>query len=121
MVLAMHARVSQYHTAKDGLVAGLSPTKPRQVPSDGSNARQSQPGWRWQNERQGFEIMPYRHSMMGTMHENKYKVESVWQMERMAYPEPLQAATKIAVKDAHAQWTTYASTSGLMMLRRTSS
>ena len=44
---------------------------------------------------------------MGMPHENKYKAESVWQKGQMSYPKALQAATKIAVMDAHAQWTTY--------------
>ena len=46
-------------------------------------------------------------SIMGTPHENKYKVELVWRKARVAYPEALQEATKIAVEYACAQWTTY--------------
>jgi hypothetical protein len=46
-------------------------------------------------------------SMVGTPHANAYKVESVWRKVRTEFPDALQAATKIAVEDARAQWTTY--------------
>jgi hypothetical protein len=36
-----------------------------------------------------------------------YKPESVWRKVRNEFPESLQAATKIAVEDARAQWTTH--------------
>jgi hypothetical protein len=46
-------------------------------------------------------------SIVGTAHANLYKAESVWRKVRTEFPESLQAATKIAVKDARAQWTTH--------------
>ena len=46
-------------------------------------------------------------SIVGTPHANEYKVESVLRKARTEFPEALQAATKIAVEDARAQWTTY--------------
>ncbi len=45
--------------------------------------------------------------MIGTAHTNAYKIKSVWQKTRTVFPDVLQAATKIAVEDARAQWTTY--------------
>jgi hypothetical protein len=46
-------------------------------------------------------------SIVGTRHADLYKPESVWRKVRNEFPESLQAATKIAVEDARAQWTTY--------------
>jgi hypothetical protein len=46
-------------------------------------------------------------SIVGTPHADLYKPESVWRKVRNEFPESLQAATKIAVEDARAQWTTY--------------
>ena len=43
-------------------------------------------------------------SMIGTAHANAYKVKSVWQKTKTLFPDALQAATKIAVEDARAQW-----------------
>jgi hypothetical protein len=45
-------------------------------------------------------------SIIGTAHANLYKAELVWRKVRTEFPESLQAATKIAVEDARAQWTT---------------
>ena len=46
-------------------------------------------------------------SIVGTAHANLYKTELVWRKVRTKFPESLQAATKIAVEDARAQWTTH--------------
>ena len=46
-------------------------------------------------------------SMIGTPHADANKPESVWRKVKAEYPDALQAATKIAVDDARAQWTTY--------------
>jgi hypothetical protein len=46
-------------------------------------------------------------SIVGTPHANLYKPESVWRKACAEFPDALQAATKIAVEDARAQWTTY--------------
>ena len=46
-------------------------------------------------------------SIVGTPHADLYKPESVWRKVRNEFPKSLQAATKIAVEDARAQWTTY--------------
>ena len=46
-------------------------------------------------------------SKVGTVHADSYKVNSVWRKVTREFPESLQAATKIAVEDARAQWTTY--------------
>jgi hypothetical protein len=45
-------------------------------------------------------------SIVGTRHET-YQVESVWRKVRSEYPDALQAANKISVEDARAQWTTH--------------
>ena len=44
---------------------------------------------------------------LGTDFDNKFKVESVWRKVRREFPEKLQAASKICIDDARAQWTTY--------------
>jgi hypothetical protein len=46
-------------------------------------------------------------SMIVMPHADSYKPESVWRKVRAEYPDALQAATKIAIDDARAQWTTY--------------
>ncbi len=46
-------------------------------------------------------------SIVGTLHETAFQVESVWRKVRSEYPDALQAANKISVEDARAQWTTH--------------
>lgn len=46
-------------------------------------------------------------SIVGTAYEGAFKVESVWRKLRTTFPEKLQAAKKISVEDARAQWTTF--------------
>ena len=46
-------------------------------------------------------------SIVGTEYEGAFKVESVWRKLRTTFPEKLQAAKKISVEDARAQWTTF--------------
>jgi hypothetical protein len=46
-------------------------------------------------------------AMLGTEFDTKFKVESVWRKVRREFPEKLQAASKICIDDARAQWTTY--------------
>lgn len=44
---------------------------------------------------------------LGTEFEGQFTVESVWRKVRCEYPEKLQAANKLSVDDARAQWTTH--------------
>ena len=46
-------------------------------------------------------------SIVGTEHEAAFKVETVYRKVRNEYPHALQAANKISVDDARAQWTTH--------------
>ena len=46
-------------------------------------------------------------SVVGTSHEASFQVESVWRKVRREFPDALQAATKLSIDDARAQWTTY--------------
>ena len=46
-------------------------------------------------------------SIVGTLHEAAFQVESVWRKVCSKFPAALQAANKISVEDARAQWTTY--------------
>jgi hypothetical protein len=46
-------------------------------------------------------------SIVGTPHEAAYQVELVRRKVRSEFPTALQAANKISVEDARAQWTTY--------------
>jgi hypothetical protein len=45
-------------------------------------------------------------SILGTEHETRFTVEGAWRKVQKAFPESLQAATKLTVEDARAQWTT---------------
>ncbi len=46
-------------------------------------------------------------SIVGTPYETSFQIESVWRKVCSEYPEALQAANKISVDDARAQWTTH--------------
>ena len=46
-------------------------------------------------------------AVLGTQFHDKFKVQSVWKKVRCEFPEKLQAARKLSVDDARAQWTTY--------------
>jgi hypothetical protein len=46
-------------------------------------------------------------SIVGTEHEASFNPESVWRKVRREFPASLQAATKLTVEDARAQWTTF--------------
>ena len=46
-------------------------------------------------------------SIVGTPYEAAFQIESVWRKVRSEFPAALQAANKISVEDARAQWTTY--------------
>ncbi len=45
-------------------------------------------------------------SIVGTRHETLFKVDSVWRKVCNKFPDALQAANKVCVEDARAQWTT---------------
>lgn len=95
------AQSTEYQATKDGL-AGYSPTT-RKGPevAVATHAEVCQVG---DGELKQF----ISASILGTPHANSaYKVESVWQKARKEFPDVLQAATKIAIKDACAQWTTH--------------
>ena len=46
-------------------------------------------------------------STIGTPHEGAFQAESVWRKVLTEFPASLQAANKVSVEDARAQWTTY--------------
>jgi hypothetical protein len=46
-------------------------------------------------------------SIIGTQHEGAFGVEAVWKKVRKEHPHSFQAACKMSVDDARAQWTTY--------------
>ncbi|KAI2494414.1 hypothetical protein MHU86_20097 [Fragilaria crotonensis] len=46
-------------------------------------------------------------SIAGTQYQTSFQVESVWRKVRQEFPDALQAANKIPIEDARAQWTTY--------------
>ncbi len=46
-------------------------------------------------------------SIVGMPYETSFQIESVWRKVRSEYPEALQAANKISVEDACAQWMTH--------------
>ncbi len=101
-----------YRAYKDG-IAGTSPKKKGPAPkiqhefleSVATHAEVCQVGdgkLRGKDSRQLIGA-----SIVGTVHANLYKAESVWRKVRTKFRESLQAATKIAVEDAQAQWTTH--------------
>jgi hypothetical protein len=46
-------------------------------------------------------------AIVGTQYNNRFKIESVWRKMRREFPEQLQAANKVSIDDARAQWTTF--------------
>ncbi len=46
-------------------------------------------------------------SIVGTCHEHGINVETVWEKVRNEHPDAIQAATKVSIEDAWAQWTTH--------------
>jgi hypothetical protein len=106
------ARSTVYQAAKDGR-AGMSPPSRGPAPNIpgkflevvATHAEVSQVG---DGELKGKDIKRLiGASMIGTEHENRYTVEGVWRKVRKVFPESLQAATKLTVEDARAQWTTH--------------
>ncbi|KAI2493647.1 hypothetical protein MHU86_20900 [Fragilaria crotonensis] len=104
-------RSTVYQATKDGL-AGTSPKKkgPRSKIPDkllevvATHAEVCQVG---DGELKGLDIKRLiGASIVGTRHET-FQVESVWRKVRSEYPDALQAANKISVEDARAQWTTH--------------
>jgi hypothetical protein len=105
-------RSTVYQATKDGL-AGTSPKKkgPRSKIPDkllevvATHAEVCQVG---DGELKGLDIKRLiGASIVGTPHETAFQVESVWRKVRSEYPDALQAANKISVEDARAQWTTH--------------
>ena len=106
------ARSTVYRAYKDGF-AGISPRKMGPLPkiqrefleTVATHAEVCQVG---DGELRGKDLRRLiGASIVGTEHENLYKAESVWRKVKTEFPESLQAATKIAVEDARAQWTTH--------------
>ena len=106
------ARSTVYQAAKDGL-AGTSPKKMGPEPNIPVNflkvvathAEVCQVG---DGELRGRDLkIKIGASIVGTKHEAAFKVESVWRKIRNKFPEALQAANKVSVEDARAQWTTH--------------
>jgi hypothetical protein len=108
------AQSTEYQATKDGL-AGCSPPTGKKGPESkilvklmemvAMHAQVCQVG---DGELKGKELKRLIVvSILGTPHANLFKPESVWQKACTEFPDALQAATKIAVEDACAQWTTY--------------
>jgi len=106
------ARSTVYQAAKDGL-AGMSPKARGPAPKIpdsflemvATHAEVSQVG---EGELKGRDVKRLiGASIVGTEHETRFKVESVWRKVRREFPAALQAATKLVVDDARAQWTTF--------------
>ncbi|KAI2511962.1 hypothetical protein MHU86_2478 [Fragilaria crotonensis] len=106
------ARSTVYQAAKDGR-AGMSPPSRGPEPNIpgkflqlvATHAEVSQVG---DGELKGKDFKRLiGASILGTEHETRYTVEGVWRKVRKVFPESLQAATKLTVEDARAQWTTH--------------
>ncbi|KAI2506187.1 hypothetical protein MHU86_8222 [Fragilaria crotonensis] len=106
------ARSTVYQAAKDGL-AGTSPKKMGPEPAIpvkflkvvATHAEVCQVG---DGEVRGRDLkIKIGASIVGTEHEAAFKVELVWRKVRNKFPEALQAANKVCVEDARAQWTTF--------------
>ena len=105
-------RSTVYQATKDGL-AGVSPKKkgpPSTIPAKllevvKTHAEVCQVG---DGELKGLDVKRLiGASIVGTPYETAFQVESVWRKVRSEYPDALQAANKISVEDARAQWTTH--------------
>lgn len=105
-------RSTVYEATKNGL-AGQSPKKrgpAPKVPSDfvalvATHAEVCQVG---NGELKGRDVKRLiGASMVGTRHEHAFKVETVWKKVRNEHPDAFQAATKLSIEDARAQWTTH--------------
>ena len=105
-------RSTVYQAAQDGL-AGTSPKKrgpPPKIPMvllelTATHAQVCQAG---DGELKSKDLKRLiGASMAGTKYEGEFQPESVWRKVRDTFPEKLQAATKISVDDARAQWTTF--------------
>ena len=106
------SRSTIYQAAKDGL-AGKSPKKrgPAPIIPDtllktlATHAEVCQVG---DGELRGKDMQRLiGASKLGTEYEHQFQVNSVWKKVRKEYPHALQAATKMTVEDARAQWTTH--------------
>ena len=64
------------------------------------------PGRRWRVKGPQYQALA-RRFIAGPPYETAFQVESVWRKVCSEYPEALQAANKIYVEDARAQWTTH--------------
>ncbi len=105
-------RSTVYQAAKDGL-AGTSPKKKGPEPKIPSkflkvvetHAEVCQVG---DGELKGRDVKRLiGASIVGTPYEAAFQIESVWRKVCSEFPAALQAANKISVEDARAQWTTY--------------
>ena len=105
-------RSTVYQAAKDGL-AGTSPKKKGPAPKIpeklmkvlATHAEVCQVG---DGELKGRDVKRLIGALIvETPHEEAFQVESVWRKVRSEYPAALQAANKLSVEDARAQWTTY--------------
>ena len=105
-------RSTIYQAAKDGL-AGQSPKKrgPAPIIPDtllkvlATHAEVCQVG---DGELRGKDMQRLiGASKLGTEYEHQFRDDSVWKKVRAEYPLALQAATKMTVEDARAQWTTH--------------
>ena len=45
-------------------------------------------------------------AVLGTIHENKFAIESAWKKLRTQHPERIQAGTKVTMEEARSKWTT---------------
>jgi hypothetical protein len=106
------ARSTIYQAAKDGM-AGKSPKKrgpPSIIPDTllkvlATHAEVCQVG---DGELKGKDMQRLiGASTLGTEYEDRFEIDSVWRKVRKEYPQALQAATKMTVEDARAQWTTH--------------
>ena len=107
------ARSTVYEAAREGVVGGVSPKAKGlkvKIPQNfasmvATHAKMCQVG---DGELKGRDIKRLiGASMVGTKHEAAFKAESVWRKVRKDFPESLQAANKISVDDARAQWTMF--------------
>jgi hypothetical protein len=106
------ARSTVYQAAKDGR-AGMSPPSRGPAPNIpgkflrlvATHAEVSQVG---DGELKGKDFKRLIGALiLGTEHETRFIVEGLWRKVRKLFPELLQAATKLTVEDARAQWTTH--------------
>ncbi len=99
-------RNSLYRAVSKGNNGAQSPAK--KGPDTKIHATHAQLSQCSKGEMRGREIKILKGAaILGTLYDDEFTIDSVWRKVRRESPEHLQAANKMSVDDACAQWTTF--------------